>query len=168
MGRFAHFLYHKGSKLGRTIQRFALSQVEQDIGDFFGMFSKIQSGDNIRLVFLFGQRRRLFIRRLFRQGVYGQTAGPFVGGTVGMNGEEKVRFITPGDFDTIAQRNKNVAVTGHINLITVFVFQMFLEFAGHGQSYVFFIYAGDTDCSGINAAMPGIEDDDFFRLVLFG
>lgn len=70
LGFAARIIDHQIGKFDRQVFGFSLCQINQNIGHFRRLVGKINAGNNVRLVFLFGQCRRFFVRCRFGQCIY--------------------------------------------------------------------------------------------------
>ena len=77
-----------------------------------------------------------------------------------MQGDEQVGMIGAGDGNALAQRNEDVAVARHVDGIAA-RFQRPRQLQSFRQRQVFFLQAVDTHRAAVQAAMAGIDHDDF-------
>ena len=138
---------------------FALGKVDQDVRHFLVLGLEVDAGNDVSAVFLVGQRLRLRVRGLFGQGVDGGTARITATHSIGMDGDEEVSLVIACHLHALAQREETVVGAGHNNVNRARSLKEALELETEGKDYVLLPRLLDADCTGIDAAVAGINDN---------
>ena len=137
----------------------ALGKVDQDVGDSFVLPFEINAGHDVGPVLLSRQRCGLAVGAALREGVDGGAGHRCVGIGVGVERNEEVGIVAPGDAHALAQRDVDVGVAGEMDGVAA-TGEGFGEPAGFVQNH--FLLPASIHAGGnrVDAAMAGVENDD--------
>ena len=117
----------------------------------------LHAADGIGVVLRLGEEFRRGTRRTARiQDIDSRAARGRIGERIGVDGNEHVRPARPCLGNPHIERDEHVFVARHINGVTQ-RFEAPFGFTRNRQHHMFFAQTARTDCTGVFAAVSGVQ-----------